>query len=223
MKRVITLILVIFSLLSTSITCFAAESEEVVECPVYAKYHSSNIKLNTTIIENGKGTLTTQDGTSLIVYLQEQYNGYMLVVHVTTENDKDAFAWFKSRVSDDVVDFIPYEIYLINFEDKRVELPNNTLIQISASNRSDFIIGLSYSGETSVINTNYKDGKLIFKSTEQSNYYFICSKSVVTNVDAKSPQTGDTSNIHLWIVLFVISLILLIITTRRYRVVRKQQ
>lgn len=191
MKRVITFLLVILSLLSNTITCFAAESEEVDECPVYAKYHSSNIELNTTIVENGKGTLTNQDGSSVIVDFEDKYNGYVLVVHLITENDKDAFAWFKSCVPNDVVDFSPYEIYLLNSENERVELPNNTSIQISVSNRSDFIVGLSYSGETSDINTTYKDGNLTFKSSEQSNYYLRCRKSVGTDVDADLPQPED--------------------------------
>lgn len=223
MKRVITFLLVIFSLVSTSITCFATESKEVVECSVYAKYHPSNVELNTAIIENGKGTLTNRDGSSFIVELEEKYNGYMLVVHPITENDKDAFAWFRRCVPNNVVDFSPYEIYLLNSENQREELPNNTLIQISVSNRSDFILGLSYSSEIVVINTTYKDGKLIFNSSSRSNYYLICRKTVDTNVVVDSPQTGDTSNIHLWIVIFAISLIMLIITTRKYRVIRKQQ
>lgn len=221
MKKVITLILVIFSLLSASTTCFAAESEQVVECPVYAKYHSSNIELNTTIIENGKGTLTTQDGSSITVLLDDKYDEYVLVVHPITEKDKDAFVWFKSCVPSDIVEFSSYDIYLLNAENKRVELPNNTLVQISVSERNDFILGLSCSGKTSVISTTYEDGKLKFNSSEESNYYLICSKSIDTDVDIDSPQTGDMANIHLWIVLLVASLLMLIITTRKYWTVRK--
>lgn len=216
MKRVITFILVIFSLLSTSITCFAAESEEVVECPVYAKYHSSNIELNTTIIDNGKGTLTNQDGSLFVLNFEDKYNGYVLVIHPITEKDTEAFSWFKSCVPNSVEEFSSYDIYLLNDRKERVELPDNTSIQISASSRDDFIMGLTYSGETFIITTTYKDSQLKFKSSERAHYYLRCRKSVNTNVDIDSPQTGDTSNIHLWIVLMFASLVMLIITSKKY-------
>jgi hypothetical protein len=195
MKRVITFLLVIVSLVSASITCFAAESREAVECPVYGKYHSSNVDLHTAVIKNGKGTLTDSEGALFVVELNRKYNGYTLVVHPITESDEEAFAWFQSCVADDAVDISPYEIYLLNPNQERVELPNRTSIQVSVSDQSDSIMGVSYSGEASVIDSTYKSGKLTFKSTGQSNYYLICEKS---DGGVDSPPTEDTSKTHLW-------------------------
>lgn len=226
MKRVITFILVIFSLLSTSITCFAAESEEIVECPVYAKYHSSNIELNTTIIENGKGTLANQDGSSFILNFEDKYNGYVLVVHPITEKDTDAFAWFKSCVPNDVVDFSSYDIYLLNSKNERVELPDNTLVQISASGRNDFILGLSCLGKTSAISTTYEDSKLKFNSSEELNYYLRCRKSTDAIIDTDSPQTGDTSNLGFWLMCLFVSGVMsfiLIFNTRRHYLIETKE
>lgn len=219
MKKVITFLLMIFTLLSTSVTCLAAGSRKVVECPVYAKYHSSNIELNTTIIKSGKGILTTQDGSSIAVFLDGKYDEYVLVVHLITEKEKDAFEWFKNCVPSEIVEFSAYDIYLLNSENDRVELPDNTLVQISVSNRKDFMLGLSCLGTTCVITTTYEDGKLKFNSSEESNYYLRCRNINDMIVDTDSPQTGDTMSLRFWLVCLFASavvLIILILDTKKH-------
>lgn len=223
MKRIITFILVVISLLSMSIPCFAAESKEAIECPVYAKYHSSNIELYTTIIENGKGTLIVEDGDCFTVYLEEKYDGYKLVVHPITQSDSEAFAWLENCILDNITDFLAYDIYLLNPKKERVELPNETLIQVTTSKKNDNVIGLSCLGTTTIINASLKDGVLTFRSSENATYYCVHKKDTITDTDTdiNSPQTGDNSNIQLWIALMITSMVMLIVTTRKYRTIQK--
>lgn len=221
MKRVITLLLVIFSLSCSSITCMAAENSDILESPVYAIYHSSNIELDEVMIKNGKGALITQSGISLTLELDDKYNGYMLVVHPITERDKEAFEWVESCIPNEVAKYSSYDIYLLSPENDRVELPDSTLIQISVSNSSNSVIGLSCSGQTMVIKSSYEDEILKFISSDRANYYVICHTT--SGVDVDLPKTGDTANMHLWIILLAISSIMLVIVIRNIWAIRKQQ
>ena len=214
MKKVTTCVLITFFLILTLTHSVEAEGNKGAECPVYAKCHSSNIEFSKIIIKNGNASVTDKDGLNITIIIDNTtYDGYNLVVHSITESD--AFDWVKSCVPSDIEEFSAYDIYLLNPENERVELPDNTLVQISDSNQEKFVMGLSCSGTISLINIEYENEKLKFNSSKEVNYYLICSKVDNSIVDNNIPQTGDKSKIYLLIVMLCAMMTPFII--RRYR------
>lgn len=216
MKRFITFILVILTLCYFSITCSAAEYKENVDVNVYAKYHYySNSDIETACVENGKGIIENEDNTFIVVdFASSDYDGYVLVVHRISEGNKDAFEWFKSCVPNTVKSFEPYDIYLMNPEKKRMELPEEALIQIATTSFNNYAIGLSCDGEIEEINFTNKNGVILLKSSLRCSYYLLCEKIL----EIESPQTGEPSNICLWTVFFISSSCAFIVTRKKRQI-----
>lgn len=203
MKRILTLISTLCIILSSSITCFAANGYEIIENSVYAKYNFGNDNISNATIENGNATIALPNNSTVQIIINNKYDGYVLVIRLMTQEDSEAYDWLKNCIPNDISSFQAYDIYLLTSNNDRIELPNDTLIKISCSERNRSVIGISYNSKIQNITTSYENGYFTFSSTEQANYYLVYNKT--PDETDESPQTGDNSPMTLWLTLLFIS------------------
>lgn len=214
MKRIITLIIMILMLVCSYMTCFAADYNEMSKSSVYAKYNFyKNSRINTSVIKNKKGIVVNEGSLSVsVVFSTNDYDGCVLIVNSITRADKDAYKWIKTCLNGKNDKINAYEIYILDANNNRIELPNGTKIMIELSFSNQHVTGLSCEGKSKDISSVYEEGKICFNSSSDSDYYILFEK-----MNAKEfPQTGDTSNIYLWIIIFLISLVGLFFITKQY-------
>jgi len=216
MKRILSSIVVLLIFLSCSVNCYAAEYEETYTGDVYGKYnYYSNKGIYTAISNDGIYEVITDNGVQIRV--NNSKDDLTLVVHQIPQDEKECYDWLESCVPQDVISFTPYDIYYIDATGKRVELSSNTKITISKSHSNETVLWLSCDGTTTNLANTVNNDMLTFKTKSIGGYYLSCENISET----QSPQTGDVSNIHFWTLLLIISAVMLIITTRKYRANKK--
>ena len=132
MKRILSSIVVLLIFFSCSINCYAAEYKETRTGDVYGKYNFySNEGLYTAVSSDDFYEVTTDDGVHIRV---SRLNPELtLVVHQISKSEKECYNWFESCVSQNVVSFIPYDIFFLDPSGDRVELAPDIEITISKS------------------------------------------------------------------------------------------
>ena len=219
MKRFLTSLLCIWMMMGLSIGCFAAEetlTNDKLSAShiVTAKYVCDYSKLeNYTPIkdtdEDGVYTATTDSGLS--IEARSDKKGLTLIVHEVTEDDVKAAEWFKEQFKG-MKNIAPLEIFFIDENGTRIELPAGTEITLSNLKADQYIIGLSANGRKNRIAAAVKDGKLTFKSIANCDYYVVCTPGKA----ADQPQTGDNM-IWPFMVMMMLSAVGLIVVGKKLR------
>lgn len=200
MKCIAYFITALFILLSCSADSFAAEHEDLLTGNVYGKFnYYSNAEMYTDTSTNGEYVITADNG--IQISISSDIFELMLVVHQITENDKECYAWISSRVSQEASDFIPYDIFFIDADGNRIELPDEAVISIKVPDSINSIIGLSFDGDITNIPYSCKNGSLNFTPVTFGNYYVLCKKVK----EQTSPKTGDDSWICILMIVTAIS------------------
>lgn len=216
MKRILSFVTTLFVLFSCSINCLAAEYKDMQSGSVYGKFnYYSNPGMYTATSTDGSYEVITDNGVQIKV--SSSTTELTLVVHQISKSEKECHNWFESCVTQDVVNFIPYDIFFLDSSGKRIELSPDIEITISKTQVNESVLWLSYNGTATPLTYTVNGDRLVFKATNIGGYYLLCENMSET----QSPQTGDTSNIHFWILLLIVSLVLLVITARKYRTVQK--
>ena len=216
MKRILSSIVILLLFFSCSINCYAVEYNETRTNDVYGKYNYYSNEGMYTAVSSGCSYEVTTDNE---VHIKVSYSRteLTLVVHQISKNEKACYDWFESCITQDVVSFIPYDIFFLDSSGDRVELASDIEITVSKSHSNESVLSLSYDGTATPLTHSVNGDTLVFKTTNNGGYYLLCENKNET----QSPQTGDTSNIHLWIVLLIVSIVMLIISTKKYSIVRK--
>lgn len=217
MKRILSIITVLFVLFSCSINCFAAGNGNTISGNVYGKYnYFSDANVYTANSDNGKYQIETEDGVKIII--RSKSSDLILIVHQISKDEKEAYEWIKSCVPQSIIRYIPYDIFFLNASGERIELSSEDEVTISSINQNQYILGLSSDGNITEISCAKYNERITFKVSTISNYYLLCEKAMAVN----SPPTGDTSNIYLWLILLLVSFVCLIITaSKAYKFKRK--
>lgn len=206
MKRLLSSIAVLLIFFSCSISCFAAEYTG----DVYARInYSSASGVYTATSNNGQYVVITDNGIQIMV--NSNHSDLVLVVHQIMKNEQNSYEWFESCIPQSVIGFIPYDIYFLNASGERIELSSENTITISISKSAQYVLGLSCEGNIINIPYSINDANITFTASTSSDYYVLCEEAG----DIKSPQTGDTSNIYLFVIILFISLICLLLTARK--------
>lgn len=211
MKRILSSIVVLLIFFSCSANCYAAEYNETRTGGVYGKYNFySNEGIYTAVSNNGCYELTTDDGVKIKIYSSSI--DLTLIVHQISKGEKECYNWFENCIPQNVVSFVPYDIFFLDPSGERVELTSDIEIAISESHTNESILWLAYDGSTFSIKHYVNDNSLVFKTISNGGYYLLCKNAS----EIQSQQTGDVSCLYLWSTLFLVSLIVFIIITKRY-------
>lgn len=209
MRRILAAAIGIGMMLCCTICGYAAESEHVTTSEVYGKYnYSTNPNITTAVSDKGNYTIVTEDGTRITVEYDDE--DLLLVVHRITESDKQSYEWFQSCVDSTVAGFTPYDIYFLKSTGERVELPTGTKVTMSVSSSTQYIMGLSYDGNTYQVDSSHENGAITFSTDEKCGYYLLCEMPA----DMQSPQTGEKVNTCLWIIGLMLSGCVICIMTK---------
>lgn len=217
MKRILSSIVVLLIFFSCSINCYAAEYKETRTGDVYGKYnYYSNKGIYTATVSDGSYEVITDNGVQIKVSCSS--TELTLVVHQISKSEEECYNWFESCVSQDVISFIPYDIFFLDSSGEKVELSPNMEITISKTKANESILLLSYDGTATPLTYTVNGDRFVLKATNSGGYFLLCENMS----EAQVPKTGDTSHIHLWTFLVVVSVVMSVITTRKYWAVRKQ-
>ena len=197
MKKTIFIIFMLACIIGIPGKAFASDTREVnYTVAVNAKYHHLNEEdvVSEDIVDGTAHNITEQDRNNEVLAGKE-FDGYRLVVYCFKDCDSEAVAWIKECLGEKKILKSAYDIYLLNMDNERVELPAETEILISPTEKSDKVYGLSIEGNIIGLNNCYENGKIQFFSQQEADYYILTEKVVQESSDVK---TGDQSSIVLW-------------------------
>lgn len=212
MKRIFASLLAVLLLLPLSITVFADEEKTTVD--VTAKYISTIDGAECAPVENGTATVTLPDGTVVTVD-GVSGDGLTLVVFPIPKSHTDAWAWFESCMKSHESKLYPMEIYFLDQDGNRQEVTGGItiIVQSTTAYTKPIACSLSTSGKVKTLNSKTDGGKITF-STDGNRYYVLAEKNTGSTPGTdtlNSLQTGDASNIYLWMAVAGISLLFLIL------------
>lgn len=194
MKRFISVAAMVMILLSSVITCFATNSSNETKHNVCAKYnYYSNENMYTADCEDGKYTVKTDDGITVIV-IPEKENGLTLVVHRITEEEKEAYDWFKKCIPEKIAEFIPFDIFYVTETGERKELSPGTEIKISETEDCGKVLGVSYEEKITYIDSEKAEKFISFKTVNESNYYVIYGEKAEKPEKPEKPNVPDSGD-----------------------------
>lgn len=230
MKRIMTWLLTMIVILSASVTAFAAEPDDETQptsnVDVYAKY-VNNTEWNVVPVDaSGNGSTTLSDGTQINVSGAAQ-SGWQLAIDPITE--KEAVDWIGGVLDGKAKDLSPLHIYFINASGN-IKAADGVTVTIKLPKKLTDPAAYSLTGEgnASGLTVSMEDGSLTF-TTDGSPYYVLGEKvsggtpstDETTSDTGDSPQTGDSSNMWLWVALTLVAVAVLT-AALDYRIKRKR-
>lgn len=230
MKRIMTWLLTMIVILSASVTAFAAEQDDETQqtsnVDVYAKY-VNNTEWNVVPVDaSGNGSITLSDGTPITVS-GAILSGWQLAIDPITE--KEAVDWIGGVLDGKAKDLSPLHIYFINASGN-IKAADGVTVTIKLPKKLTDPAAYSLTGEgnASGLTVSMEDGSLTF-TTDGSPYYVLGEKvsggtpstDETTSDTGDSPQTGDSSNMWLWVALTLVAVAVLT-AALDYRIKRKR-
>ena len=230
MKRIMTWLLTMIVILSASVTAFAAEPDDETKqtshVDVYAKY-VNNTEWNVVPVDaSGNGSTTLSDGTQINVS-SAILSGWQLAIDPITE--KEAVDWIGGVLDGKAKDLSPLHIYFINASGN-IKAADGVTVTVKLSEKLTDPAAYSLTGEgtASGLTVSMEDGSLTF-TTDGSPYYVLGEKvsggtpstDETTSDTGDSPQTGDSSNMWLWVALTLVAVAVLT-AALDYRIKRKR-
>ena len=215
MKRILTFLLTVVLTLLCSATAFAAESNldgenRQTDIGVYARY-IDNTQWNTVPVdENGQGTTVLPGGTEITVSGALK-PGWQLVIDPITE--KDALDWIGDILNGKAKDLSPLHIYFIDASGNTKAADGVTVtVKLPEKLTDPVAYSLTGEGNASGLTVSMEDGSLTF-TTDGSPYYVLGEKvsggTSSTDETSSDPgdsrQTGDSSNLWLWVALTLVA------------------
>lgn len=206
MKKILFAALVLILVLCSAVPCFAAEYKpgDEIKIDVSATYrYSSEPNVYDSGLGNGKYSVTTSDGVTVTVTPENPLpDGARLVVRQVTKDDAAAWKWFSDCTKDIGENILPFDIYFIDADGKEISVTGKMTVEISLPDGYGTPVAcyLSTDERTTVLESKRTGNKVIFE-TDHNSYYVVAQKKGTGG----SPQTGDNSNLTLWIALLLAS------------------
>ena len=209
MKKIMTWLLTMIVILSASVTAFAAEpDDETID--VYAKYVNHTEWNIVPVDAAGNGSTTLSDGTQITVGGAAR-SGWQLVIDQITE--KDALDWIGDVLDGKAKDLSPLHIYFIDASGNTKAADGVTVtVKLPEKLTDPVAYSLTGEGNASGLTVSMEDGSLTF-TTDGSPYYVLGEKVIggtsstdeTSSDPGDSRQTGDSTNLWLWVALTLVA------------------
>ena len=231
MRKSLIFVIVIISLFCFALPC-AAQTVNVsgeANGDIYAKYTSALAGCYTDKVSGGSASITTDGGITISV--KGAQSGLTLVVMPVLQRDTQAWTWFLAQMSVKVDKFMPFDIFFKDEYGNTVPVTSNIEVMITVPDGyTNPIIYNLFSDETlGKLNSAAASKTLTF--TYSGKGYIVLASVTSGDGDPKDPSapsqpggdistdpsnpgkipdTGDNTNMTLWLLLGGATLIILI-------------
>ena len=203
MKKIFSILSAVLLALLISIPAYAAETIGEVpgnaEISVYAKYVDNTGFSVISTDENGSGSITLPDGTEITISGADKASGKVIVEEVT---DKEALDWAKNLLGDKADGAKIYYVCVLD-ENGLSQPAYGITVTIKTKDGTTYTAVALKDDTSSKLNSSNKNGSVTF-TTDGSYFYALCRESAKTP-GGNSPQTGNATNLALWITLLCVS------------------
>lgn len=194
-KKCMTFILTALLLLSCSVPTFAAEVSDQTQINVNARAEYNIVGMYLAAIENGAGTVETDDGTTVTVENAPKGAVRLIVVPIPT-SEKDAWSWITACLKDEGTPIHTFDIYFVDESDNRINADGAVVtIDCPHCTGKPTVCSLTTSGDVKELRNNARSVSVTF-TTDGSHYYVMAEKSSTPvaddkhKVDVKEPTGG---------------------------------
>lgn len=215
MKKLITIILIVLTVLSCGITAFAEAVSDKAEIPVNAKaqYHIEG--QYPADLEEGGAVVTVDDGTTITV-TNAPNDAARLIVTPIPASERSAWTWITGCFKNTGTPVHTFDIYFVDESGSRINA-NGAVVTIDCTHCSGTPMVCSLTTEEKVTVLDSTRGTF---TTDGSHYYVLAEKTTEPDEDdttdvqipvsgdtssATSPLTGDNGKESFWIALVLIS------------------
>ncbi len=210
MKKYMSILLTALLLLSCAVPAFAAEVSDKAEIDVNAKAEYTVQGEYPANIENGGGTVETDDGTTVTVENAPKGAVRLMVVPIPT-TETVAWDWIKSCFTGKATPIHTFDIYFADENGNRINADGATVtIDCPHCTAKPMVCSLTTDGEVKELSNNARSVSVTF-TTDGSHYYVMAEKLTEPSKDNKvdikdnpggdvevsdkNPSTGDTVTI----------------------------
>ncbi len=214
MKKILSSLIAIVLLFCCTVGCLADEpytktyTENVIG--KYVRYTKEAGYITDDEPEDNIYTVVTPDGGKISVVTEA--DGVTLVVYPITTKDKDAYKWLKKKLPNTVGSFEAFDIFFIDENGKRLEMPEDAKIKMYGAKKDQFVLGVTADGKVSEIKAAILNKVATFSANKEYRYYLLCNKSVL---NIPGVDTGDATVIGFWIIVMIGSAVALIILCKK--------
>lgn len=208
LKTILTGFSAVALVFSCGLTAFAGEPALNTANPqkdigVYVKY-VDNTEWNTvTTDENGKGTDILPDGTEVEISGADSTNGTLIIDPIT---DKEALDWIGDVVGGKAKKTQAFHIYYLD-KNGNIKEADGVTVTLKPTNmpQNAVVYSLNTDGKATQLEFTAHNGAVTF--TANGNPYYVIGEKVGTSTTpgGNAPQTGDNSNMVLWLALVLLS------------------
>ena len=158
--------------------------------------------------DNGDSVVKLPDGTEITVTPKAADPSLRLVIYPITEKDTQVYQWFSNHTANLGTNPLFYDIYFIDEYGTRVDISTTATVTITLPKGYGIpkVAALSAAGAITQSDSKVRDN-IVFFTIEKSGYYVVAATPSDNSGAGTpvSPQTGDNSNMRLWIILLLVS------------------
>ena len=190
MKK-ISLILVALMIFFSAGISVSAETVEQQEIDVIAQYIQTTEGLNKAPIENGKGSLTTEEGGTISASGAPGTARYLVVCPISKETEGGT--WLLQCLNGRGNFICAYDIYFLDEAGNRISA-KGAIVTISAPMDTDNLTVYAVSSDGVATATNYSAQNNCVTFTVSEYSYYVFAENAASQITADSNQSGSPAN-----------------------------
>lgn len=193
MKKISLILVALMIFFSVGISV-SAETVEQQDIDVIAQYIQTTEGLNKAPIENGKGSLTTEEGGTVSVSGAPGTARYLVVCPIS--KDTEGGTWLIQCLNGRGNFICAYDIYFLDEAGNRISA-NGAIVTINSPTDTDNLIVYAVSSAGAVTAANYSVQNNCVTFTVSGNSYYVFAEHAASQISAtptQTPNNGEDSN-----------------------------
>lgn len=187
MKKISLIVVALMIFFSAGVSV-SAETVEQQDVDVIAQYIQTTEGLNKAPIENGKGSLTTEEGSTVSVSGAPGTARYLVVCPIS--KDTEGGTWLIQCLNGRGNFICAYDIYFLDEAGNRISA-NGAIVTISSPVDTDnlTVYAVSSAGAVTAMNYSALNNCVTFTASEYS--YYVFAEKAASQISATPTQTPD--------------------------------